>query len=92
MDNWVLVVDDDPTSTRQLDVCRRSRVEMGGFIECHAPENHDAPICQAVEYFPAFCHKTERSCVYGVRDTQSALEELTTLVPTPQTKSKSHSP
>ena len=85
MDEWLLVVDDDAASTRQLDVCRADKSKLGGYIECHAPENADAPICQAVEYFPAFCHRTQRSCVYGVRDTPAALAELTTLAAPPRT-------
>ena len=87
MDGWVLVVDGDPASARQMDACRKHPVGLKGFIECDKPDNHAARICSEVEYFPAFCNTERRSCVYGVRDTPDALLALKTLAPSEQTKS-----
>jgi hypothetical protein len=87
MDNWILVVDGDTASKKQVDVCRQNPVGLQGFIECDKPENKDADICSAVDYFPAFCNTAQKSCVYGVRDTQNSLLALKTLSPSEQTKS-----
>lgn len=87
MDNWVLVVDGDTASKKQVDVCRQNPVGLQGFIECDKPDNKDASICSAVDYFPAFCNTAQNSCVYGVRDTENALLALKTLSPSEQTKS-----
>ena len=87
MENWVLVVDGDAASKKQVDVCRQNPVGLQGFIECDKPDNKDASICSAVDYFPAFCNTAQKSCVYGVRDTESALLALKTLSPPEQTKS-----
>ncbi len=87
MDNWVLVVDGDTASKRQIDACRQHRVGLQGFIECDKPENKDASICSAVDFFPAFCNIAQNSCVYGVRDTESTLLALKELAPSEQTKS-----
>jgi len=87
MENWVLVVDGDTASKKQVDVCRENPVGLQGFIECDKPENQDARICSAVDYFPAFCNTLQRSCVYGVRDSEKALLDLRTLSQSEQTKS-----
>jgi hypothetical protein len=86
MDKWVLVVDGDRTSKKQMDVCRKHPVGLQGFIECDKLENKDAAICSAVDYFPAFCHTTQHSCVYGIRDSEDALMTLKGLVPSEQIK------
>ena len=83
----MLVVDGDTASKRQMDVCRQNPVGLQGFIECDKLDNKDAGICAAVDYFPAFCNTTQKSCVYGVRDTESALLALKTLSLSEQTKS-----
>lgn len=87
MDDWVLVVDGDAASKRQVAACRQHPVGLQGFIECDKPDNKDASICAAVDFFPAFCNTAQKSCVYGVRDTESALLALKTLSPSEQTKS-----
>ena len=87
MDQWVLVVDGDATSSKQMDVCRKNPVGLKGFIECNKPENDGASICSVVDYFPAFCNTEQQSCVYGIRDTPEALLALKTLAPSTQTKS-----
>lgn len=87
MDKWVLVVDGDTVSKRQVDTCRKYPVGLQGFIECDKPDNQDASICSAVDYFPAFCNTEQKSCVYGARDTEDALLSLKTLAPSEQTKS-----
>lgn len=87
MDNWVLVVDSDAASKKQVDVCRQHPVGLQGFIECDKPENKDARICSTVDFFPAFCNTAQKSCVYGVRDTENTLLALKTLAPSEQTKS-----
>lgn len=79
MEKWVLVTDGDPVSARQKEVCAAVPVGLQGVIECDMPENADAKICSAVEYFPAFCNTKTQSCVYGVRDTKGALEKLSSL-------------
>lgn len=83
----MLVVDGDTASRKQTEVCRQHPVGLKGFIECDKPENQDASICAAVDYFPAFCNTEQKSCVYGIRDTEDALLALKTLVPSEQTKS-----
>jgi hypothetical protein len=88
MDNWVLVVDGDAASKKQMEVCRQNPVGLQGFIECNKVDNTDASICSAVDYFPAFCNTAQKSCVYGVRDTENTLLALKTLAPLEQTKSK----
>ena len=87
MENWVLVVDGDALSKRQVDVCRQNPVGLQGFIECNKVDNKDASICSAVDYFPAFCNTVQKSCVYGVRDSESALLALKTLSQSEQTRS-----
>ncbi len=86
MDKWVLVVDGDAVSTRQVQTCRNNRVGLGGFIECNKPENKDAEICSAVDYFPAFCNTQDRTCAYGIRDTRESLLALQALAPTSETR------
>ena len=86
-DTWLLVVNGDPTSKAQMEVCRAHRgVGPSGFIECDAEENRDAPICATVDYFPAFCNTKLQTCTYGRRDTRESLAELKTLAPSVQTR------
>ena len=87
MENWVLVVDGDLASKKQMDICRKHPVGLHGFIECDKLENKDASICSAVDYFPAFCHTTHHSCVYGIKGSEEALMALKGLAPSEQSKS-----
>jgi len=85
--SWVVVVDraDEP-SRRQFEVCQALRAEgrlppsLKGLIDCADPHNADAPVCETVELFPAFCHVPTNSCVYGLRETYDSLAELETIV------------
>ena len=98
MENWIVVVDSDDVSKRQMDVCRALRPSLQGAVECHLPDNAEATVCKDVKYFPAFCNTTSNECVYGLRTEQSDFDELiagsgaspqTTTQPVPpQTKPK----
>lgn len=79
MDQWVVVLDDDSLSQEQLRVCQVLKPALRGAVRCDDPDNHSAPICHAVEAFPAFCHAGTQSCVYGLRRTLQELEALDTL-------------
>lgn len=78
MDKWILVVDDDAVSRRQMEVCRAVRPGLKGFVDCSEEENRDAPICAAVDAFPAFCDEERSACVYGFRGTAEELAALQT--------------
>lgn len=96
MQNWIVVVDSDDVSARQMQVCRALRPQLQGAVECNLPENADAAVCRDVKYFPAFCNTTTNECVYGLRKEQSDFDELiagsgasqrtTAQEPPPQTK------
>ena len=82
MDSFVVVLDDDAISREQLRVCHALKPpQLQGAVLCSQPENKD--ICDAVEYFPAFCRGTE--CVYGLRTTQEDFANLATLRAAPAT-------
>ena len=85
MDQWVVVLDADPVSRRQLEVCKALRPSLAGAIQCDLSENEDAKICTAVHYFPAFCNVTHNQCSYGLRATRAELEALTEFDLSPQT-------
>lgn len=78
MNDWVVVVDDDAVSQRQMEVCKVLKPSLHGAIECHLDENVDATVCKEVRYFPAFCHVATNECVYGLRTTLEDMESLTT--------------
>ena len=80
--SWVVVLDDDPVSQEQLRVCHAMKPpQLDGVVLCSHPENKE--ICEAVEYFPAFCRGSE--CVYGLRDTTADFAALTPAAPKPHT-------
>lgn len=79
MDRWVVVVDGDETSKRQMDVCRVLRPPLQGAIDCSDPDNASATVCTEVDFFPAFCDTEQRKCVYGLRETIDELEGLVRL-------------
>ena len=83
MSSCLVVLDDDAVSQEQLRVCRALKPpEVEGLVLCSDPENKE--ICEAVEYFPAFCRGTE--CVYGLRETEADFAALPTpAAPTPRT-------
>lgn len=76
LQNWVVIVDSDPVSQKQLQVCKDLKPDLKGAILCQDPENDKSAICNTVERFPAFCHHTRNSCVYGLRPDAESLEEL----------------
>jgi len=93
--DWVVVLDSDPLSQEQLQVCRAVHPpEVKGAIRCDDEENSNNPLCSEIDYFPAFCHVNENSCVYGVRRTLDEFAQLATLVqpnpedPSPRTTSQ----
>jgi len=77
MDQWIVVVDGDEVSERQMEVCRALRPALHGAVKCHLPENADAEVCKDVRYFPAFCNTQTNECVYGLRNTTEDFHELT---------------
>jgi len=78
MDRWVLVVDSDPVSQRQVEACRSTGAcqPLKGAVRCDDAENASTPICHAVEYFPAFCDVNDSACVYGLRATEADITAL----------------
>lgn len=84
---WVVVLDSDEVSQRQVDVCTRLRVPGLGAIRCDQPDNEEAQVCQTIEYFPAFCRVATGECSYGLR---TDAEEIRTLItgPTERTTDK----
>ena len=79
MDKWILVADDDALSRRQVEVCRAVRPGLKGYVDCSEEANRTAPICAAVDAFPAFCDEERKACVYGFRGTAEELTALATL-------------
>ena len=82
-DEWIVVVDADPYSKKQTEVCTsfRSHISGMGFIDCADADQAAARVCHTVERFPAFCHQPTNSCVYGFRDTLQSLNDLSALAP-----------
>jgi hypothetical protein len=78
MDKWVVVLDSDPVSQAQLQVCRTHKPDLKGVILCkdEALDPSVSKICQDVNYFPAFCHVERNSCSYGLRSTAAELAAL----------------
>ena len=85
LDQWIVVVDGDALSQSQMAACRALHVPLRGAVECHKPDNADAEVCQAVPYFPAFCHTELNQCVYGVRREVAEFEALASVAPPPRT-------
>lgn len=80
---WVVVLDSDEVSQRQLQVCRATRPpELQGAIHCDDPDNASNPLCTELDYFPAFCNVQRNSCVYGLRQTRDDFEQLVALTTT----------
>jgi hypothetical protein len=87
--SWVVVLDDDPVSREQREVCRALKpAQLQGAVLCSQPENKE--ICDAVDYFPAFCRGTE--CVYGLRVTEADFAKLDTMRSTAATPSAAPTP
>lgn len=83
MNNWVVVLDDDDVSRRQMQVCQLLKPPLKGAIECHLEENADASACNEVTHFPAFCHVETGECLYGLR---TSLRDMEALAETPITE------
>lgn len=79
--DWIVVVDDDPVSARQLAACRAERPQLQGAVDCSDADNHAAEVCQKVTHFPAFCHAPSNTCVYGLRTTADEFRGLQALAP-----------
>lgn len=76
MDEWVVVLHDNPESRRQYEACATLKPKGLQGIQCDLLENADARVCKELDSFPAFCHKPTNSCVYGVRTSTHDMEEL----------------
>lgn len=76
MNEFVVVVDADPLSRRQLEICAALKPDLKGGIDCTLQENSFADICFSVKEFPAFCHAPTNRCVYGLRTTKEHFEDL----------------
>lgn len=81
MGDWVVVVDSDEVSKRQMDICRQLKPALSGAVECNLPENAEASVCHQVRYFPAFCNTTSNKCVYGLHKTPEEFAALTSPSP-----------
>lgn len=73
LSDWIVVLDDDPVSRAQRQVCEAQRPDFRGAVQCDDADNARAPVCSAVEKFPAFCHVERNACVYGFRTDFSEL-------------------
>lgn len=76
MDKWILVVDNDAHSNKQVEICKKEKPALYGMVDCSELDNAFVDICHSVTHFPAFCNVESRGCVYGVRETE---EEFATL-------------
>ena len=91
MEDWILVLDENEKSSQeQLNVCKAVKPALRGVVMCKQDTNID--MCHQVDYFPAFCHTSTNSCVYGLRKTEDEFVELTKLVPEKRTESQSQHP
>ena len=83
MNEWVVILDDDELSKKQLEVCKLLKPQLKGVIMCSdANMNEEASqVCKNVDYFPAFCNLNNNTCTYGVRTNLEELTELTQLAP-----------
>lgn len=76
--DWILVVDSDRISQKQVRVCQRLQPGLKGVEDCSA-EHHNESLCNECPYFPSFCRENAEGdlrCVSGLRSTRDALEEL----------------
>ena len=79
--DWILVVDSDAVSQKQLAACKRLQPKLKGVEDCTS-ETHNEKLCSEAPYFPSFCREDEQGhlqCVSGLRSTADAIEELVTL-------------
>ena len=83
MNNWVLVVDDDSVSRRQVKTCTELKIPDLMSLDCSTSDNTESRVCNNVDYFPAFCNTATNKCHYGMRTTKRDIMELTA---TKQTK------
>lgn len=91
MEDWIVVLDEnDKLSQDQLNVCKAVKPTLKGVVMCNQNTNID--MCNQVDYFPAFCHTSTNSCVYGLRKTEDEFVELTKLVPPKRTESQPQHP
>ena len=78
MNNWIVVVDDDPISTRQLNICQDVKPDLKGVVTCK-DETFDTEVsslCKQVDSFPAFCNIKTNTCIYGLRTKKEDFENL----------------
>lgn len=73
--DWIAVLDGDPVSDRQRDVCKTHCKELKGWVDCRT-QDVEEKICFAVKQFPAFCNVQTDECTYGLRDTPEAIAAL----------------
>ena len=78
LDSWILVVDSDATSQRQVQICRELRPALRGVEDCSRPDANQR-LCHETSHFPSFCHVDTRSCVSGLRTTTESFEALASL-------------
>lgn len=81
MQAWVVVVDSDDVSKRQMEACRALQPDLKGAIECDDAKNAEAEVCWKVERFPSFCNTVTNECVSGLRDTAEKFSELANYEP-----------
>tara|TARA_B110001450_G_C17651594_1_gene493509 strand:- start:1147 stop:1452 length:306 start_codon:yes stop_codon:yes gene_type:complete len=86
MDEWILVLDEgDSLSDEQLAVCQSLKPALKGALVCKQRTEANDPLCEEVEHFPAFCHVSTNSCVYGLRTEMEDFEALATMPVPPRT-------
>lgn len=80
LEGWILVVDEDAYSRRQLEICKAIRPKLQGVEDCtRADANQE--LCRETKFFPSFCHVETKACVAGLRTTQDSFVELSRLKP-----------
>ena len=77
--DWILIVDSDDHSKKQVDICKKERPKLYGMVDCSELDNSFVDICNSVTHFPAFCHSATKSCVYGVREGEEDFVNLSKL-------------
>ena len=72
---WVLVVDSDAVSAKQLEVCQRIRPPLHGVVDCSGGAMNNE-LCHEAAAFPTFCHAKTKVCVAGLRLSEESFAKL----------------
>ena len=80
LSKWILVVDSDEVSRKQMEVCQIIKPPLRGVEDCSLPGANEE-LCREVTRFPIFCHHVTKACVPGLRLTQSRFNQLEQIQP-----------